>query len=60
MAREELRNKVVKMWREAFMKGTDKAWNSYYRKLKKLADEEGAIGPEALEDWALGNKLLRG
>ena len=49
----ELKNTVIKMWKDAFFKGTDKAWKAYYRKLTKLARENNASSPEALENWAL-------
>lgn len=53
MNTNELKTKVTKMWREAFLKGTDKAWKSYQTKLDKLANEVNASSPEALENWAL-------
>ena len=53
MNTNELKIKVVKMWREAFLKGTDKAWRSYQKRLNKLANEVNASSPEALESWAL-------
>lgn len=49
----ELKNTVIKMWKEAFLNGTDKAWKTYYKKLARLAKENNASSPEALENWAL-------
>jgi wobble nucleotide-excising tRNase len=49
----ELANKITEAYRKAFEEGTDKAWKSYQRKLKKWAEEVDAISPEALEDWAM-------
>ena len=31
----ELANKITEAYRKAFEEGTDKAWKSYHRKLKK-------------------------
>lgn len=53
MSRDELRKKVIEMYKKAFSKGTDAAWKTYRRNLKKLAVENDASSPEALEDWAL-------
>ena len=49
----ELKLTVIKMYKDAFSKGTDKAWKAYYKKLTKLAEENDASSPEALENWAL-------
>lgn len=52
MTRKELKEKVIKMYKKAFEKGTDTAWKTYRRNLKKLAKENDASSPESLEDWA--------
>lgn len=49
----ELAKKIAEAYRKAFEEGTDKAWKTYHRKLKKWAEEVDAISPEALENWAM-------
>lgn len=56
---EDLRTKVIVAYRKAFNQGTDAAWNTYRKKLRKLAKEVNAISPEALEDWAFNTSYRK-
>lgn len=53
MTAKDLRMVVITIYMDAFYKGTDKAWKVYRKKLAKLAKENNASSPEALENWAL-------
>lgn len=53
MKSNELKETIIKMYQDAFLQGTDEAWKQYKSKLAKLAKENDARSPEALEEWAL-------
>ena len=49
----KLKNKVLKMWKNAFYNGSDNAWKTYWNNMEILAKEYNYVSAEGLEDWAM-------